>query len=211
MVIFKLRDTALEVLLIRRREEPFKDRWALPGGFVNMDESLDDAARRELQEETGVSAPVFEQLYTFGEPNRDPRGRVISVAYLALLPPGNLSVRGADDAAEAGWFKIGPPPPLAFDHDQILATALQRLRQELGSSDAGMRLLPAEFTLSDLQAAYEGILGEQLDKRNFRRKILHSDVLVETGRMRSGDGRPAKLYRYTGHPERASRSRPLFP
>lgn len=211
MVIFKLKEAALEVLLIRRREEPFRDLWALPGGFVNIDESLDDAARRELQEETGVSSPVLDQLYTFGEPDRDPRGRVISVAYLALLPPGEVSVRGADDAAEARWFAVAKLPPLAFDHNQILQLAQQRLRSQLIHSEAGMGLLPAEFTLSDLQAIYEGILEERLDKRNFRRKILHSGVLAETGRTRSGEGRPAKLYRYTGPTDRQTRSRALFP
>lgn len=212
VVIFSLRNRALQVLLIRRRYPPFKGRWAIPGGFVHVDESLEQAARRELEEETGVRDVYLEQLYTFGEPQRDPRGRVISVAYVALVPAA-VTAQAGDDAAQAGWHPVQALPALAFDHAEIVHYALQRLRYKLEYTAVGFELLPDEFTLSELQTAYEIVLGEQLDKRNFRRRILESGVLEETGRFREGEaqGRPARLYRYQQNAVTEVKARRLFP
>jgi len=212
VVILSLREKHLQVLLIRRGHPPFKGKWAIPGGFVNADESLDAAARRELEEETDVREVYLEQLYTFGEPRRDPRGRVVTVAYFALVPD-DVTARAGDDAAEVGWFSVVQLPPLAFDHDDILRYALQRLRYKLEYTAVGFELLPNEFTLSELQAAYEIVLGEKLDKRNFRRRIAEAGVLVETSRYREieGQGRPARLYRYRRSAPTQVKARRLFP
>jgi 8-oxo-dGTP diphosphatase len=212
VVILSLREKDLQVLLIRRGHPPFKGKWAIPGGFVNADESLDAAARRELEEETDVREVYLEQLYTFGEPRRDPRGRVVTVAYFALVPD-DVTARAGDDAAEVGWFSVAQLPPLAFDHDDILRYALQRLRYKLEYTAVGFELLPNEFTLSELQAAYEIVLGEKLDKRNFRRRIAEAGVLVETSRYREieGQGRPARLYRYRRSAPTQVKARRLFP
>jgi 8-oxo-dGTP diphosphatase len=212
VVILSLREKDLQVLLIRRGHPPFKGKWAIPGGFVNADESLDAAARRELEEETDVREVYLEQLYTFGEPRRDPRGRVVTVAYFALVPD-DVTARAGDDAAEVGWFSVAQLPPLAFDHDDILRYALQRLRYKLEYTAVGFELLPNEFTLSELQAAYEIVLGEKLDKRNFRRRIAEAGVLVETSRYREieGQGRPARLYRYRKNAPTQVKARRLFP
>lgn len=191
----------LHVLLVRRGVWPFGGAWALPGGFVRMEEDLDAAARRELCEETGVAgASYLEQLYTFGDPGRDPRTRVISVAYYALLP-GPASALGPcaeSDASEARWWPVDCPPPLAFDHEAVLAMALSRLRAKLGYTSVAYALLPDEFTLSELQRVYEIILGKGLDKRNFRKKMLTAGILEGTPRQRrEGAHRPAQLYRFT--------------
>ncbi|HEC22244.1 MAG TPA: NUDIX hydrolase [Chloroflexi bacterium] len=211
VVIFMIREGRLQVLLVKRRYPPFEGRWAIPGGFVHIDESLEDAARRELREETGVEDVYLEQLYTFGRPDRDPRMRVISVTYFALLPAGEIDVRAGDDAADARWFPVDDLPPLAFDHREIIEYALTRLRYKLEYTDVGFQLLPAEFTLTELQRAYEIVLGEQLDKRNFRRKILQSRILRETGRLRAGEGRPARLYEYRSDVRLQVKARRLFP
>lgn len=211
VVIFTLRDSALQVLLIRRKNPPFQGVWAIPGGFVGMDESLEEAALRELEEETGVHDVYLEQLYTFGDPDRDPRGRTITVAYFALVPATAISPHAGDDAAEACWWSVCDLPPLAFDHADILAYALQRLRYKLEYTAVGFELLPEPFTLSELQAAYEVILGEMLDKRNFRRKILSAGIIEETGDYRAGEGRPAKLYRYREDAVAEVKARRLFP
>lgn len=198
VVIFSVMEGELKVLLIKRRHWPFEGMWAIPGGFVGMDEPLEDAAARELYEETGVRGVYLEQFYTFGQPDRDPRTRVISVAYLALVEAGRLQPRAADDAAAVGWFSVHDPPPLAFDHVDILKRALQRLRQRLESTALGSRFMPEEFTLSELRQAYERILNEKLDGRRFRRRILAADILGETGMRRGGGRRAAKLYRFKG-------------
>jgi 8-oxo-dGTP diphosphatase len=196
MIIFTVGNDDLMVLLIRRRGEPFAGRWAIPGGFVEPDESLDDAAARELREETSVSDVFLEQLYTFGEPGRDPRGRVISVAYYALLREAP-AVSGGDDAADAGWFPLGALPPLAFDHATILDYALDRVRKKVEYTNIVYSLLPDTFTLTELQRVYEIILGTPLDKRNFRKKISSLDLVTPTGELRrDGAHRPAKLYRF---------------
>ncbi len=211
IVIFALCDEDLRVLLIKRGHPPFEGMWAIPGGFVGIDESLEEAALRELREETSVEDVYLEQLYTFGDPGRDPRGRTITVTYFAIAPAGTLRPRAGDDAAEARWWSIYDLPPLAFDHANILAYALQRLRYKLEYTAVGFELLPETFTLSELQAAYEVVLGEKLDKRNFRRKILSAGVIEETGGYRSGEGRPAKLYRFRDDAVAEVKARRLFP
>jgi 8-oxo-dGTP diphosphatase len=212
VVIFALVEDDLQVLLIKRKYPPFAGVWAIPGGFVRVDESLKDAAARELAEETGVTDVYMEQLYTFGAPDRDPRTRVITVAYFALVPYHAIAHQPGDEASETGWWSMFDLPELAFDHNQILQYALTRLRYKLEYTSVGFRLLPDLFTLSELQQAYETILGEKLDKRNFRRKILGSDILEETGEKdRSGEGRPAMLYRYREDATIEVKTRRLFP
>lgn len=212
VVIFSLVDDDLQVLLVKRKFAPFADMWAIPGGFVHIDESLEDAAARELEEETGVTNVYMEQLYTFGNPGRDPRTRVVTVAYFALVPHNAVRHRAGDDAAETGWFSMFSLPHLAFDHRGILEYALTRLRYKLEYTAVGFRLLPDVFTLSELQRAYETILGEKLDKRNFRRKILAAAILEETGKKkRDGEGRPAKLYKYREDAVAEVKTRRLFP
>ena len=198
VVVFSVVEGQLKVLLIKRKNWPFEGRWAIPGGFVDMDEPLEDAAARELYEETGVKGIYLEQFYTFGQPDRDPRTRVISVAYLALVDAGHLQPKAADDAADVGWFSVHDPLPLplAFDHAEVLKRALQRLRQKLESTALASLFMPKEFTLSELRRAYERILNEKLNSRRFRRRILAADILEETG-ARCGRGRrAAKLHRF---------------
>ncbi|HRW47488.1 MAG: NUDIX hydrolase [Caldilinea sp.] len=214
IILFVFQQDQLRVLLIRRANDPYKGKWALPGGFVGEQENLYDAALRELKEETNVSNVYLEQLYTFGEPGRDPRARVITVAYFALLSAEEVAqqeVHGASDAGEARWWDIYDLPELAFDHQRILDYALQRLRWKLEWTALGFLLLPSEFTLSELQKVYETILNEPLDKRNFRRKILTADVLEPTGNMRAGDHRPAKLYRFSAKAIEFEQARRRFP
>ncbi|MFQ6101146.1 MAG: NUDIX domain-containing protein [Anaerolineae bacterium] len=211
VIIFTLRENALHVLLIKRKHPPFEGMWAIPGGFVDIDESLEEAALRELEEETGVRDVYLEQLYTFGDPGRDPRGRVITVVYFALVPATAIHPHAGDDAAEARWWSVYDLPPLAFDHADILAYALQRLRYKLEYTAVGFELLPEAFTLSELQVAYEIILGEELDKRNFRRKILSAGVIEEAGGYRTGEGRPAKLYHFRDDAVAEVKARRLFP
>lgn len=212
VVIFTLREERLNVLLVRRARPPYQGHWALPGGFVEKNEPLENAAARELEEETGVQDAYLEQLYTYGDPGRDPRGRVVSVAYFALLPKNALAREEAgSDAAQLGWFPVNAAPELAFDHDQILAYALRRLRYKLEYSAVGFQLLPDVFTLSELQHTYEIVLGEPLDKRNFRRRILQAGIIEPTQLVRSGEGRPAKLYRYRPDAVAEVKARRLFP
>jgi 8-oxo-dGTP diphosphatase len=213
VVIFSLIEEELQVLLVRRKYPPFGGMWAIPGGFVQIDESLEDAAARELEEETGVTNVYIEQLYTFGTPDRDPRTRVITVAYFALVPYTDVDHRPGDDAEATGWFSMNAlPQQLAFDHDEILDYALTRLRYKLEYTSVGFQLLPDEFTLSELQHAYEIILEEELDKRNFRRKILSSGILEKTGKKKQEvEGRPAMLYRYQADAIAEVKARRLFP
>jgi len=196
-VVFGFDEGALKVLLIRRGIEPFKNRWALPGGFVHPDETLDAAARRELQEETGLRDVYQEQLYTFGEIERDPRERVISVAYFALVRRADHLPAAATDAAEAAWFEVENVPALSFDHAVILKMALERLRGKIRWQPIGFELLPKKFTLSQFQALYEAILGRELDKRNFRKKLLALDLLLALEETTTaGSRRPAQLFRF---------------
>ena len=198
IVIFTIRDGTLHVLLVRRGIPPFQGTWAIPGGFVMPDESLDDAARRELREETGVDDVWLEQLYTFGDPRRDPRGRVITVAYYALISPDRAPPLAGSDAAEARWWPaVRPPRPLAFDHEAILDAAIERLRGKLGYTAIGFQLLPKKFTLSELQRVHEAILGEPLDKRNFRKRVDALGLVRPLDESVSvGAGRPAQLFSF---------------
>lgn len=197
VVMMSLRQRDLQVLLIKRRSWPYEGMWAIPGGFVNINESLVDAAKRELQEETGVQDVYLEQLYTFGDPGRDPRTRVITVVYFALLDSARLQVRAADDAVDVGWFSVYHLPELAFDHANILDYALNRLRGKLEYTTIAFNLLPEQFTLRELQRVYEIILHKKLDKRNFRKKILSTGILEDTGAKKmEGTHRPARLYRF---------------
>lgn len=198
IVIFSIRDSELKLLLIKRKGAPFKGRWALPGGFVQLDEDLEAAASRELAEETGVSGVYLEQLYTFGRPDRDPRERVITVAYYALIPSDRLTLTASTDAEAVGWFGLDELPALAFDHDDIVEMAHQRLVAKLDYSTLAFQFMPEEFTLTELQAVYEIILREDIDKRNFRKWVLALERIEETGESRrDGAHRPAKLYRLT--------------
>ena len=196
-VVFGMDDQGLKVLLIRRDLEPYRSHWALPGGFVEMEEGLDAAARRELEEETGLKGVYLEQLYTFGDVGRDPRGRVISVAYYALVKLSEHPPKAASDAREAAWFGVRDIPALAFDHKHVLQVALERLRGKVRYCPIGVELLPAKFTLTQLQRVYEVVLERNLDKRNFRKKILSLGCLVELPEMqRDVSHRAARLYRF---------------
>ena len=187
----------MKVLLIRRDLPPFEDKWALPGGFVRLDETLDEAARRELQEETSLERVFLEQLYTFGGIDRDPRERVITVAYYALVRLSDHRVQAATDARDAVWFAMDDLPPLAFDHDQILETAHQRLQGKVRYQPIGFELLPPKFTLTQLQKLYEIVLGRVLDKRNFRKKIQGMGILEELDEVEKDVAhRAARLYRF---------------
>lgn len=197
VVMMTLHQKDLQVLLVKRRSWPFEGMWAIPGGFVEIDESLEDAAKRELREETSVQDVYIEQLYTFGNPGRDPRTRVITVVYFALLDGEQLRIKAADDAADVGWFSVYDLPPLAFDHGDILDYTLNRLRGKLSYTTIAFNLLPAQFTLRELQRVYEIILHKKLDKRNFRKKVLATGILEDTGAKKmEGTHRPARLYRF---------------
>jgi 8-oxo-dGTP diphosphatase len=196
-VVFGFDGEKLQVLLVQRDQAPHEGRWALPGGFVRVDESVDDAARRELIEETSISISYLEQLYTFGAVDRDPRDRVVSVAYFALVRSQDHTALGNTDARTAAWFDEADVPKLAFDHDEILRVARTRLQDKVRWRPIGFDLLPAQFTLTQLQRLYETILKRPLDKRNFRKKLLAMDLLDETGAVEEDvKRRPARLYRF---------------
>jgi 8-oxo-dGTP diphosphatase len=231
VIVFTIRDGRLQVLLVRRGRPPFRGRWAIPGGFVEKDEPLERAARRELEEETALRDVYLEQLYTFGDPGRDPRGHTVTVAYLALVNPARFGeeggrpssdlpsgkrgtrnqergtgnqkpetrnlLRAGDDAAELGWFPVYRLPALAFDHNQVLAVAVERLRNKLFYTTVGFEFLGRAFTLSELQRVYEILLNRKQDKRNFRRRILSLGILKPLGgTRREGRHRPARLYAF---------------
>jgi 8-oxo-dGTP diphosphatase len=196
-VVFGLDDRELKVMLIQRGVPPFEGQWALPGGFVLLDEPLETAALRELREETGIAKVFLEQLYTFGTVNRDPRDRVITVAYYALIDLREHKIQATTDAKAAAWFSVSSPPQLAFDHEQILAVALQRLKGKVRYEPIGFELLPSKFTLTQMQRLYEIVLGQNLDKRNFRKKILSMDLLIALDETEIGvNHRAAKLYQF---------------
>ena len=196
-VVFGLDDTALQVLLIERDLKPFQGYWALPGGFLRLDEELEAGARSELVEATGLTLPFLEQLCTVGALGRDPRERVITVAYFALVNIRDHAIRVATDAREAAWFSVDELPTLAFDHATIVATARQRLRGKLSYCPIGFELLPPRFPLSQLQQVYETILERPLDRRSFRRKILSFGFVVETEAVQQDVAhRAARLYTF---------------
>ncbi len=195
ITVFTVRNDELNVLLIKRAEKPFQGEWALPGGFVTEDEGLEEAAARELVEETGVCDVYLEQLFTFGAPGRDPRGHTVTVAYSALIPSDNLELTASTDAEGVAWFAIDKLPVLAFDHDEILEVALDRLVAKLEYSTIAFQLMPEAFTLTELQHVYELIERKEIDKRNFRKRILALNAIEPTGEeKREGPHRPAKLF-----------------
>ncbi len=187
----------VSVLLIRRKYEPFKYSWAIPGGFVLDDESLEQAVKRELKEETGVDIQYLEQLYTFGNPNRDPRHRVVSVAYFGLVKSSKfLQLKASTDAEEAQWFGISKLPKLAFDHKEILQSAIERIRTKIRYQPIGFELLDKKFPFADLEKLYAALLDREIDRRNFSKKILALGILDETDELSKseGKGRPSKMY-----------------
>jgi len=194
LAIFGLRGGRLMILLIRRGGEPFLGSWALPGGFLNPTEDLDACARRELQEETGLEVAYLKQFGIFSAPDRDPRERVISVAYLALVPADRVNPEAGSDAADVAWRFVDDLPPLAFDHAEIIREATAALRREAEGLEILLNLMPRRFTLSRLQSAYEAICGASADKRNFRARILASGLVEATEEMERGSHRPAQLY-----------------
>jgi 8-oxo-dGTP diphosphatase len=198
VVIYTIKEGDLKVLLIQRNTEPFREMWAIPGGFVIKGETLEIAAKRELFEETGVKDIYLEQLYSFGDPGRDPRGWVVTVSYFALISSDNLKITANTDARDVKWFSAYKLPKLAFDHDKILHLALNRLRAKLEYTNVGFQLLPKRFTLTELQRTYEIIYDKELDKRNFRKKILSLEVLKQLDEFRrEGNHRPARLYTFS--------------
>ncbi|GAA3756921.1 NUDIX hydrolase [Streptomyces tremellae] len=208
LAVFTVREARLHVLLVRRGEQPYRDRWALPGGFLHPRESAEAAARRELAEETGLApegpyAPLhLEQLRTYSDPDRDPRMRVVSVAYAALVPGPLPEPRGGGDAAHARWTALAEARGLAFDHDRILADAHDRVGAKLEYTGLATAFCPPEFTLGELQQVYETVWGVTLDRPNFRRKVLATPGLVTPAhdgtRRTGGRGKPAVLYRAGG-------------
>lgn len=200
-VIFGFDGTSLKVLLVERGLEPFKGRWAFPGGFLNMDESAEAGALRELQEETGLTGAYIKQFHTFSQPDRDPRERVITIAYYALVRLQN--VRGGDDASRAEWFALDKVPALAFDHDLILRVALNELRKQIHFEPIGFELLPEKFTIKELQLLYEAILDVKFDRRNFYNKMKHLGILSQLDEtVQNSPQREAFLFKF--NPEKYS-------
>jgi 8-oxo-dGTP diphosphatase len=197
VAVLTVRDERLQVALIRMKRPPFEGRWALPGGRIGARETVEQAAARELREKTSVTDVYLEQLYTFSDPERDPSGRCIAVAHVALIP-ATAQLRTTDNYSAIGWFPADRPPPLAFDHKAILAYAVKRLRAKLEYTNVAYSLLEPTFTLGELQRVYQAILGRLLDPRNFQRRIQAVGLVEETGEMRTGRAhRPARLFRFS--------------
>ncbi|WP_405291288.1 NUDIX hydrolase [Algibacter sp. Ld11] len=196
-VVFGYEEGNISVLLIKRKYDPFQGQWAIPGGFVENDESLEDAVDRELFEETGIKINYLEQLYTFGKPDRDPRGRVVSIAYFGLVRPNAFKLYASTDAEQAQWFNINDLPKLSFDHKEILKTAVERLQGKITYEPIGFELLDKKFPFSDLEKLYTTLLGREIDRRNFRKKIVGLNVLDELDeKVSKGSGRPANLFQF---------------
>ncbi len=197
VVIFTIQEGKLKVLLIKMKKTPFLKCWAVPGGLVKPKESLEEAARRHLFSKTGLKDVYLEQLYTFGKVNRDPSGRVVSTAYFALIPPNSVRFPSEEKSREVAWFPVKKLPRVAYDHSEIIQTALSRLRAKLSYTNIVYGLLAKEFTLSELQGIYERILEKKLDKRNFRKKILSLGLLKRLHKKKEGRAhRPAELYSF---------------
>lgn len=196
-VVFGYDEGLISVLLVKRKYDPFKGCWALPGGFVLNDESLEDAVERELHEETGVKINYLEQLYTFGNPSRDPRGRIVSIAYFGLVRPTAFQINASTDAEEVKWFDINHLPEMSFDHMEILDSAVKRLQAKITYEPLGFELLDKKFPFSDLEKLYSSLLGREVDRRNFRKKILSLNVLDELDeKVSKSTGRPANLFQF---------------
>lgn len=195
-VVFGFNGAGLSVLLIKRGIEPYMGQWAFPGGFMNMDETAEEGALRELREETGVADIYIEQLQAFTRVDRDPRERVLTIAFLAFVKQDDYEVIGGDDAAEAKWFPVEELPPLAFDHADIMRAALERLRWKIQYEPLAFRLLNTTFTMPQLQTIYEAVLGCSFDRRNFHKKMMAQGYIVPTGETQSNNGRPATLFAF---------------
>ena len=200
MAIFTLQENDLKVLLVKRAQHPALGQWALPGGFIDLkkDHNLADTARRKLSEKTGIDTPYLEQVASFGSANRDPRGWSVTVAYFALIDAEKLTLTTNESSDEIAWVsvqKIKLQYDLAFDHQDILAKCHERLKSKVQYTSLPIHLLPSAFTLTDLQNTFELILEKNIEKKSFRRRILEADILEETGDVRKGSNRPAKLYR----------------
>lgn len=197
LVIFTVNEHMLKIMLVKRAENPFADCWSIPGGFLKAGESLDDAALRVLKQKTGMENVYVEQLYTFGDPKRDPRTRVITVTYFALIPWKDLVQPESDKVTDLTWVSVDQLPKLAFDHQEIVKYAIQRLRAKASYSNIVYGLMPRQFRLSELQNIYEIIINDKLDKRNFRKRMLATGLLQETGKKdQAGAHRPAMLYKF---------------
>lgn len=199
MAIFTIRKNKLHVLLVKRSQHPSMGRWALPGGFIDLkkDHQLADTARRKLKEKTGVDTPYLEQVETFGSDQRDPRGWSVTVAYFALIPNDYIEVMDVEGSEEIVWVDFYDIPKkyrLAFDHEEILQVCYERLKAKVQYTSLPINLLPKAFTLTELQNIFEIILGKNVEKKSFRRRILEADIVKETGNMKTGNTRPAKLY-----------------
>lgn len=198
-VVFGYTSTeGLVILLIERKEPPFKGMWALPGGLVKDAESLEDAVYRELKEETGIKLNYLEQLYSFGKPGRDPRNRVVSVAYFGMVRQDKFKVQASSDARDAKWFKVNELPKLAFDHREIIRLAMERLRSKIVYEPIGFELLNKEFPFSELEKLYSDVLGRPIDRRNFKKKVMGYGILTDTQKKQAitGSGRPGSLYKF---------------
>jgi 8-oxo-dGTP diphosphatase len=215
VVIFTLRESQLQVLLVQNKLDDghaLAHAWKLPGKELEADKALESSAYQAVEEWVGVRETYLEQLYTYGDLDRDPGWRVISVVYYALIPIDTSSKPLAQNPeVKADWFDVNQLPNLALDHEAILEYGLRRLRYKLEYSAVGFQLLPEEFTLSEIQQTYETILGEKLDKRNFRRRILEAKIIEALPRRRGGEGRPARLYRYREDAVAEVKARRLFP
>jgi 8-oxo-dGTP diphosphatase len=211
-VALAVQEGQLEIVLIKRKRDPFKNLWALPGGFLDeKDDSIEQAAARELLEETNVGDVYLEQLYTFGDKGRDPRGRVITASYLALLRQDDLELRASSDASGVAWWPVLDLPKLAFDHKRIVEYAHQRVKYKIEYSAAAFNLLPEKFTLRDLQSVYEAVLGRSVDNRNFRKRFLKTGVLQELDETsQQGSFRPARLYSFAEQEFDQLPDRPVF-
>ncbi|MFA6255728.1 MAG: NUDIX domain-containing protein [Candidatus Absconditabacterales bacterium] len=196
-IVFTITEGSLQILLIKRLIDPFKGEWALPGGFMLKNETLQEAAYRELAEETSIKNVYLEQLYTFSEVQRDPRGRTISCAYMALIARENMALKAGSDASEAKFFDVKKLPKLAFDHKKIVEYAIQRLKRKMEYTNVSQYILPKKFTLRQLQDVYETVLDQTIDVRNFRKKIDKLGLIKATGEKEIGvQYRPAKLYNF---------------